>query len=59
VEGNLVVKVGDVTALDVAESFHPSRPDQVVVGANPIGSSMSHPEFKGVIVGSARFSPRR
>lgn len=55
---NLVVKVGDVTVLDVAEPFHPSRPDQVFVGANPIGSSMSQPEFKGVIVGSARFKPR-
>lgn len=50
----LEVKVGGVMALHEPGPFHPSRPDQVVIGANPIGSSMGSKVFPGAIVVAKR-----
>ena len=52
----LRVKVDGAPVLEERGPFHPSQPDQVVVGANPIGSSMCSPAFTGEIVAVKKVS---
>jgi hypothetical protein len=50
----LRVEVGGDVVLEETGPFYPSRPDQIVIGANPIGSSMGSVKFPGAVVAARR-----
>ncbi len=54
----LEVKVAGRVVLEETGPYYPSPPDRVVVGANPIGSSMCSAVFRGSVVAAERLRPR-
>lgn len=45
----LIIRLDGRTICDEPAQHHPSRPDEVTVGANPIGASTATPQFSGSI----------
>jgi hypothetical protein len=55
--GLVRVKLDGVEVLREPAAFHPTGPDAVRVGANPVGMSSSGPAFSGRIIGYERLPP--
>ena len=55
---NVIVKVDGMILLDRATGFHPTKPEQIVIGSNKVDCGVCGPNFTGQVIEARRVGVR-